>query len=110
MHFLYAHFIGDYIIQNDWMALKKKSSSLACMIHVLTYILPFLLLGLQWWQYALIAIQHFLQDRWNFVIWFMKVTGHENFAKPPCAPWSIFLTDNIIHVIFMLVVIEGVRW
>jgi hypothetical protein len=33
-----AHFIGDYLLQNDWMAQNKKKSNLACTIHVGLYI------------------------------------------------------------------------
>ena len=33
MHWIYAHLIGDYIIQNDWMAQHKKDSSFRCDVH-----------------------------------------------------------------------------
>lgn len=26
MHWIFAHLIGDYLIQNDWMALHKKKA------------------------------------------------------------------------------------
>ena len=42
MHFIYAHLIGDYLLQTDKMALNKKSSHLWCLLHVLSYMIPFI--------------------------------------------------------------------
>ena len=53
----------------------------------------------------LIGIQHFTQDRTGFIIWLMKIKGSEEFAKPPMAPWSIIVTDNIMHVLFIALVV-----
>ena len=104
MHWIYAHLIGDCLLQNDWMALNKKKSSWACTLHIVTYLLPFYFTGLLWWQIALIGLQHFLQDRTQFVVWLMKVKGSEQFGSGPCAPWSIIVTDNILHILFMALV------
>lgn len=106
MHWILAHFIGDYILQNDFVARNKKSSSLVCAFHVFWYMLPFLLCGLSWLQLVLIAIQHFLQDRTEFVVWFMKAKGSGKFAQEPFAPWSIIVTDNILHIAWMWLVIK----
>ncbi len=34
MHWIYAHLIGDYLLQNDWMAKGKKQKSWICAIHI----------------------------------------------------------------------------
>jgi len=104
MHWIYAHLIGDYLIQTDWMALGKKRSSWICAVHVLTYLIPFLFCGLEWWQLALIGVEHFAQDRTGFVVWLMKVKGSAAFATGPCSPWSIIVTDNVLHVLWMAAV------
>jgi hypothetical protein len=67
-----AHLVGDFLLQNEWMATRKTSSSLACSVHVLVYLVPFLLCSLEWWQLALIGLQHFLQDRTRMVAWWMR--------------------------------------
>jgi len=67
-----AHLIGDFILQNDWMAMNKRRTSFACLIHIIVYLLPFLLCRLQWWQILLIGIQHFAQDRTGFVLWWLR--------------------------------------
>ena len=106
MHWIYAHLIGDYILQNDWLSAKKKENNWVCLIHILLYMSFFLFCSLEWWQLLAIGVQHFLQDRTNFVVWFMKIKGSVKFAEPPFAPWSIILTDNIIHILWILIVIK----
>jgi len=86
------------------MAKGKKTSSLVCGTHAVTYLLPFLFCGLAWWQLALIGIQHFIQDRTTIVNWLMDVTGKTEFTKPPMAPWSIIVTDNVLHILFIAMV------
>lgn len=101
MHWIYAHLIGDYIVQNDWMAQGKKKSSWICSVHIITYLIPFLFCGFEWWQIALIGAEHFLQDRTNIVVWLMKTKGSASFIGPPCGPWSVIVTDNILHILFI---------
>lgn len=101
MHWIYAHLVGDYLLQIDWMAKGKKQSSWICAVHVVTYLSPFLFCGFPVWKLVAIGLQHFLQDRTNIVVWSMQSTGRSAFASPPMAPWSIILTDNIWHVLFI---------
>ena len=101
MHWIYAHLIGDYLIQTDWMANGKKLKSWICAVHVLTYLIPFLFTQMSWWQLVLIGVEHFMQDRTGFVVWLMKAKGSAAFAAGPCSPWSIIVTDNVLHVLFM---------
>jgi len=101
MNIYLAHLIGDYLMQNDWMALNKKKSTRACIAHVVTYMIPFLLTPLAIWQILLIGLQHYLIDRTQFVMWFMKAKGSEKFATGPCSPWSVIVVDNILHILFI---------
>lgn len=128
MTYLMAHFLGDYFAQTDFMALGKKKSSWVCLGHVLTYLVPFFFVinypdpyllnskppfwiglmawHLQWWQIGLIGIQHFIQDRTNFVVWFMKAKGSGKFTEPPMGPWSVVVTDNLIHIMWIALVLS----
>ena len=101
MHWIYAHLIGDYLLQNDWMAQHKKKSSFRCFVHVLCYMAPFLLCGFAWWQLVAIAAQHYAIDRSNFVTWLMDFKGSHIFATNACSPWSIIVTDNILHILWV---------
>ena len=104
MHFIYAHLVGDYILQNDKMAQRKKQSDLWCSIHFVCYMVPFLLCGFAWWQLLLIAEQHYAIDRTQFVAWFMRVKGQNIFATGPCFPWSQIVMDNILHILWIALV------
>jgi len=111
MNYAISHLIGDFLLQNDWISDNKKKSSMVCFFHVMLYLIPFILLtNFNLTQLLFIGVQHFLQDRWNFVTWFMKLKGSEDFLKPPCAPWSIIVTDNIIHLsfIYFIIILFGV--
>jgi hypothetical protein len=100
---LVLHLVGDYLLQNDWMALNKKKPGLkgfvACLVHCLIYSLPFLLISTPR-QWVIIFVSHFIIDRWGFVKWFMNAIGQKKFAEPPMAPWSIIAVDNTFHLLF----------
>jgi len=69
---LVAHAIGDYILQSDWMANTKTRKSVACLAHVVTYMLPFLFLTRSWKALLFIVATHFVIDRWRlarYVCW-----------------------------------------
>lgn len=104
MHWIYAHLIGDYIIQNDWMAQHKKESSFRCAVHIVTYMIPFLWCNLNWWQLSAIAIQHYALDRTHFVEWFMHIKGSDKFSKGVCFPWSQIVVDNTLHILWMALI------
>lgn len=75
-----AHLVGDYILQSDWMATEKVSSSFAAAVHATTYALPFLLFRPSLAAFAFIVVTHFAIDRWRlarYVVW----------AKNALAPW-----------------------
>ena len=105
MHWLYAHMIGDFILQSDWMAKGKKVNSWICAVHIFFYMTPFVFTGLPWVALAIIAVQHFIQDRTNFVSWSMILLGKPTFSQPPFAPWSIILMDQLYHILFVAFVV-----
>lgn len=102
MEQLILHLVGDYLLQNDWMAQNKKNRGLfglrSCLVHCLLYAIPFFFIANSM-QVALIFSTHFLIDRWFFVKWYMNMVGQKKFAQPPMAPWSIFFVDNTFHLI-----------
>ena len=42
---IWAHWIGDFILQSDWHAQNKSKNSWILAHHVTGYILPFVILG-----------------------------------------------------------------
>ena len=106
MEWFIAHLFGDFVLQNDWMAKGKKTSSWICTVHIVVYMFPFFLLQLQWWQYLLIAIQHWIQDKTYVIQWYMNAMGKKDFTRPPFTPWSIIIVDSVWHLIWLYMVIE----
>ena len=103
MHPFLAHLIGDFLIQNDWMASNKKNNSFVAFVHVLTYLIPFVFTGLQWWQIALIGVTHFAQDSSSFVDWFIRVWKKIPEGERGVMPLAV---DQVFH----LVIIQLVMW
>jgi len=105
--YILAHFIGDFLLQNDWQAIGKKKSNLICTIHVTLYMLPFLLVDISWLQFILIAVQHWAQDRSGFIAWYLKQTGgFQGELKTPTLPWGHFVVDQIYHFIWIWLVVN----
>ncbi len=131
---LIFHAIGDYLIQNDWMALNKKlrtwKGEIACQIHCVTYALPFKFIC-SWEAVAAIYVTHYLIDRFNFVGYFLAFRNwvwkyepsktqaftHEphldvsNFGFSEGRPtfitiWLYIITDNVFHIICNYVAIS----
>ena len=98
LNWILAHFIGDFIFQNDWMANGKKKNNWICLVHVITYMIPFLFCAFTWIQLLLIAVQHYAQDRTNIICWFLNTAGKRQFTQPPLAPWGIILVDGTFHL------------
>jgi hypothetical protein len=112
-----AHLIGDFLFQNDWMAVEKKKSNLACTIHVFFYMIPFLLTEISIIQFLLIASQHWVQDRTSFIAWWCKRIGSfqgeikhhalvSNNKFERVLPWGHFIKDQIFHSIWIWMVIN----
>ena len=121
MQFL-AHLVGDFWLQNDWMALNKKRPGrlgrLACALHCLTYTLPFLLLTRSWKALLVIMVTHYVIDRTNLIAWLVwaknkvyaggldctwaeaKVNGGFHPSRPIwLAIWLCIICDNTLHLI-----------
>lgn len=129
MEQLLAHLVGDYCLQNHWMAINKTTRWSAAMIHALFYGLPFLLLISTWWQWAVIVGTHLLIDRFRLASYWVRFWGigtqgtvvTKLFAKrmtdedgvvmdqtfvmdaPPfLGVWLLIIVDNTMHL--------GINW
>lgn len=110
-----AHLVGDYILQSEWMVREKGNSSLATIVHVVFYTLPFLLITQSPVALGIIAGTHFVIDRWRLarhVIWAKnwpwpgsrpwsecKKTGYPPEVPIWMATWLMILVDNILHIL-----------
>lgn len=105
-----GHLVGDYLLQNDWMALNKKKPGLlglmACWTHSAIWALSVCLFaGWSGWAEVLLMLAHFAQDRTNVIAWWMtRVNRQEKFLAPPCGPWSAIVVDNVWHIVTLFIV------
>ncbi len=103
-----GHLVGDYLIQNDWMALNKKRSTLPCVIHCLLWTSSVQLFSgwntlpgcASWISFLVLFATHFTQDRTNIIrYWMTRINRQPKFSEPPMAPWSIIVVDNVWHIL-----------
>jgi hypothetical protein len=67
-----AHLVGDYVLQSDWMAQKKRAESGAAAAHAAVYTLCFLPFAPSVAAVLVIYWSHFLIDRLGlarYVVW-----------------------------------------
>ena len=104
-----GHLVGDYLLQNDWMALNKKTRILPCAVHctIWTLAVTFLAGWYVWWVPLALFATHFAQDHTTVVVRWMKQIGQGKFATPPMAPWSIIVVDNVWHIVTLVAIAKA---
>ena len=110
---LLAHLVGDYCLQNHWMATQKTSRWSVAFVHAFFYGLPFLLLCHAWWQWVVIVGTHAVIDRLRLATYWTGFWGigkmtdespwfnHVDYVEP--APpfltvWLTIIVDNTMHL------------
>jgi hypothetical protein len=105
-----GHLVGDYLLQNDWMALnKKKPGSLGtktCAVHSFIWAQSVVIFAGWGWPWgnpspaiAILFVLHYIQDRTNIITRWMDFIGQKQFRTGPCAPWSSIVVDNVWHIV-----------
>jgi Protein of unknown function (DUF3307) len=111
---LLLHLIGDYVTQTDWMARSKASTTFPALCHAVVYSLPFLLLSPSLAAIVVIAVSHFLIDRFRLARhlafaknkltgWHLRWEDCRTTGYPPEVPlanafWLMILLDNTMHL------------
>lgn len=95
-----GHLVGDYLLQNDWMALHKKKSRFRLAVHCTLWTSSVCLFaGWGVVPYAVLCSCHMIQDGTNIISWWMDIIGQHQFRTGPCAPWSTIVVDNVWHIV-----------
>lgn len=113
--YVLAHFIGDFLLQNDFLAVNKKKSNWICSLHVILYTIPFCFTEASELQLILIFVQHWIQDRTTFVSFYCRTFGifqteikhnalvaNNKFER--VLPWGHFVVDQVFHFIWLWIV------
>lgn len=71
---LLTHFLSDFLLQTDWMALNKSKSNEALTLHALTYATPFALFGFRFAVYTFLThwITDYFTSRCTTKLWFFR--------------------------------------
>ncbi len=63
---LLGHLVGDFLLQNKWMAVNKSASNFKCFVHVTLYTLSVMLFTVFDWRWAVVIfVPHYLIDRYS---------------------------------------------
>lgn len=109
MNYFIGHLVGDFLLQNDYVAENKKKSTLICLLHVLLYSgMVWAATSWPWWAMGIVAVTHFIQDRTPIITWYMKLIGQEKFMGPPLGPWSIIVVDQVFHLLTLFIIAKFV--
>jgi Protein of unknown function (DUF3307) len=113
------HFVGDYLIQSNWMANEKVNRWLPAWVHGVTYTLPFLLLIQSLLALSVICVTHVIIDHYRLakhLIWVKNFLAPRSYPQPTWAEastnggfslstppwmaiWLMILVDNTVHVL-----------
>lgn len=83
---LLGHFVGDYLLQNSWMALNKTKKWLPLLTHVCLYTLAVCLFTCAFtgfnplWILVVIG-SHLFIDRWSLADKYLEFTGSRSLRK-----------------------------
>lgn len=104
---LIGHLVGDFLFQTSWMAQYKATKWLPLFTHVTVYTLIVAIFGLvsggiSLWGIAIIFIGHVILDRKTFVSFWVK---NIQTAKGPESGWLGIVTDQIFHLILLIIAI-----
>jgi hypothetical protein len=99
-----GHMVGDYLLQNDWMAANKTSSGPVCVVHAALWTAAVVACGSIWnpWAALWLFWTHLLIDRFRLAPKSMDWTGQSAF-RSAMAPWSSIVVDNTWHLVTILV-------
>lgn len=105
-----GHILGDYYLQSERSADNKNDKFLSLVCHALIYSLPFTVIFLVFgfspqlgFLFIPICVLHFIIDFIKFIFYksgFYRIL----FNKYKIKDWSIYLADQVLHVISIMAV------
>ncbi len=112
-----AHVLGDYVIQNDWMANEKTNKWWPAIVHGVTYTIPYMFITQNVWALIIIGGTHIILDHYRLakqVVWVKNLfspkayryswaEAKENNGFPARTPkyishWIMVIVDNTMHL------------
>lgn len=98
MELLICHLLGDYVLQNHWMATNKVRAWLPAIVHATVYMLPFLLLSPSVLALAVMWSTHAAIDRYRLAGYWTRFYRIGTGAPDWLAVWLLIIVDNTFHL------------
>lgn len=99
MELLLCHLVGDYVLQNQWMADNKTKSWFPAIVHALVYMIPFLFVTQSPIALLVIFGTHAVIDRYRLAKYWCQFYRIGRGAPDWLAVWLLILVDNTFHLI-----------
>jgi hypothetical protein len=104
---LWAHLVGDFVVQTDWQATRKAHCWRAMTGHLLGYHVPLMVVAVYAWGLSVpttvfLAISvgtHAVIDRRWLVVWLMRSTGSGGFSQQA---EGRLVVDQVCHLTCLL--------
>ena len=75
-----CHLLGDYVLQNDFIAKSKGSNWYHLFVHCAIYLVPFIVVFRLSWKILFLFVAHMIVDplkaRWNKITYFQDQLIH----------------------------------
>ena len=75
-----CHLLGDYVLQNDFIAKSKGSNWYHLFVHCALYVVPFIVVFGLSWKILFLFVAHMIVDplkaRWNKITYFQDQLIH----------------------------------
>jgi hypothetical protein len=100
---LVGHLVGDFLLQNRWMAEKKGSQWLPLFIHAAVYTWVVYLMslyagGISWRGVVIIFLAHLILDRREFVAFWMR-----HVTRADSSTWLAIAVDQAWHIVILAI-------
>ena len=99
-----GHLVGDFLLQNEWMAENKAKQIAPLLVHSSIYTLSLFMFSLfvkplPWLPILLIFVSHSIVDQRGLItLWGQVVTNLKNNT------WLYIMADQTVHIIIILIV------
>lgn len=96
-----GHLVGDFLLQNHWMADNKATRTLPRLVHCIVYSITvyafsWLAGGISLIAVGIILLSHFIIDQRSFIHWWMAAIN-----RTSGMPWLSIVYDQIFHLLIL---------
>jgi hypothetical protein len=102
---LFIHFVADFLLQSDWMAINKSKQIGALLVHALVYSISFLAFGMSFWFITFLthAVTDAITSRITSKLWFVQTYPRPHVDNYGAYPLFALIESNKRHWFFVVI-------